>query len=359
MKSLIRYWPGVALALACGFAFAASPSSPPAGNLVFEAVSETPVEIFQGADARFTYRVRNTGTSPIRIQRIDPAPPPGSARFEPAELAPGATGRIELEKPAIDALGKQSFAFHVYSTDAAARSVPVSLPVFVGSAYVPELPAIDFGVIRKGHAEPKLLEVTSFEAPSLKMEGIIEKPDWVLVEPVPGETGKDPQRLMLRVSLTKNLPLGESRRTVKIRTNIQTQPVLVLQVATNAYDKIQVSPAQMDIGAIHRNAKIVQTVDLRAIDGKPIQITKAEETGENLDLSIEPCGEGCARLSAKVKTANLKPLRGYVTVQVGSHGETIKIPYYGLIVKEGTMIKNLGVLDANADVRVQGEVKEQ
>lgn len=356
MKTLAQFWVGVCLAAACMAAVAAP--APPASHLSFEPESETPAEIFFGGDARFVYRVRNTGTQPIRIQRIDPAPPPGTARFEPAELAPGASGRIELHKPSIDKLGKQSVVFYVYSDDPTARSVPISMPVFVSSAYSPEFPTVDFGVVRKGHAEPKRIDITSFEAPKLGMTRIVEKPDWLKVETVPATSADDQQRLSLTLSLTQDVPIGEMRRTIRIGTTLDAQPEFALRVIANVYDKIQATPTQLDIAAIHRNAEITKEIELRALDGKPIQIAKLEETGENLKLSSMPCGEGCVRVIAKVKTDELKPLRGHVTIQVGSHDETIKIPYYGLIVKEGTMVKNLGVLDADADIQVDGEIKE-
>lgn len=356
MKTLAQFWAGAILASACMTAAAAP--TPPSGSLQFEPESEIPAEIFVGGDVRLVYRVRNTGTQPIRIQRIDPAPPPGAAHFEPAELAPGATGRVEFHKPAIDKLGKQSVVFYVYSDDALARSVPISLPVFASSAYSPESPAVDFGVVRKGHAEPKRIDITSFETPKLGMRRIIEKPDWLKIDTVPTASGDDPQRLSLTLSLTQDVPIGEIRRTIRIGTTLDAQPELELRVIANVYDKIQATPTQLDIAAIHRNAEITKTFEVRALDGKPIRITKLEETGENLELSSAPCGESCVRVIAKVKTGQLKPLRGHVTVQVGSHGETIKVPYYGLIVKEGTTVKNLGVLGADADIRVNGEIKE-
>jgi hypothetical protein len=326
-------------------------------NLSFESQSATPVEVFAGSRIQFTYRIRNSGTAPFRIARVESVPPGASVVVDPAEIAAGASGRIDIDMPTPDALGKHELAFRLHSPDTPTGILPFALPIFVSSAYSPELSALDFGVARRGHVKAKVLEVRSLEIASLELVRVIEKPDWVRVAALP-RSGSDTQVLRLEVGIDDKAPLGEIRRRVRLETNVAAQPKLDFLIDGRLFDRIEATPAQLNIGAVHQGVEMVRTIEVRSTDGKPLSLSGVDDPDKVLKLSTSACGTDCVSVTARLDTSLLRPLRGHVVVTSASHGESVQIPYYGLVVKKGTRIRNLGVLGADADVRVDGKLEE-
>ena len=326
-------------------------------DVSFEPQAATPVEVFAGSRIKFTYLIRNAGKTAFRITRVESVPPGAGVLVDSAAIEGGTSGRVEIDMATPDVLGKHELAFRLHSPDTPTGTLPFALPIFVSSAYSPELSGIDFGVARRGHVKAKVLEVSSLETSSLDLVRVIEKPDWVSVAALP-RTGRDTQVLRLEVGLDDRAPLGDIRRRVRLQTNVAAQPKLDFLIDGRLFDRIEATPAQLDIGAIHQDTEVVRTVKVRSTDGKPLRLSGVDDPDKILKLSTSPCGEDCVSVSARIDTSMLRPLRGHVVLTSASHDESVQIPYYGLIVKKGTRIKNLGVLGADADVRVKGELEE-
>ncbi|HUD41476.1 MAG TPA: hypothetical protein VMR06_05690 [Dokdonella sp.] len=330
------------------------------GSLAFE--PEDPgspvVELFENQTARQTLRVRNTGTAPIEIRRVDPAPPPGKATFEPRRLAPGEAGRLVLEKPMGETRGLQTVRFHVLSDDPVQPSVPVSFPVFVQSAYSPETAEVNFGYVGQTADATQSVIVESFETDRLSLESILEKPDWLALraEPVEGH----PQQLRLVTGLSAQTPLGEVARRVVLRTNVAVQPELVLSVRAHVHGQITATPPVLSFGAVEQGATVRRTIELRSVDASPLEVAALDHNAEAIDLKSAACGEGCVRLDAQLLTGQRRAVGNeFIGVSFKDRGERVRIPYSALIVKPGTQIRSLGTLDANTDVKIDDTLEKK
>lgn len=330
------------------------------GSLAFE--TEDParpvVEVFEKQTARQTLRVRNTGTAPIEIRRVDPAPPPGDATFEPRRLGPGETGRLVLEKPMGEARGLQTVRFHVLSDDPVQPSTPVSFPVFVQSAYSPEVIEVNFGYVGKTANATQSVTVESFETDKLSLESILEKPDWLILSAEPVE-GRE-QQLRLAARLDPRVPLGEITRRVVLKTSVKAQPELILSVRAHVHGEVTAKPPVLSFGAIEEGASVQREIELRTVDGTPLEIAKLDVDGENLTVTQTACGTGCLRLDARLLTQRRRSVGNQVIdVSFKDRGERVRIPYSALIVKAGTPIRSLGTLDANTDIKIDDALEKK
>lgn len=348
----------VSLAAATGVVQAAeekaSPSAPPvASSLVFEPEGASPIEVFENQTVRQVMRVRNTGTRPITIRRVDPAPPPGTAHFEPRVVEPGQSGQLVLEKPMAEERGLQTVRFHLLSDDPSRPSQPVSFPVFVQSAYYPELPDIDFGYADRRTEPSRTLTIDSLETDALRVVSIVEKPDWLILEPA---AGRSPQQVQLRAKLAGSVPLGELSRRIVLRTNVTAQPELVVRVRAHVHGDVTATPPSLSFGAVEQGKPAALDVELRTSDGKGLELAKLEADPTELDVSSTACGTGCLRVHAALRTDAMKAIGNReIVVLLKDRDERVRIPYSGLIVKAGTNIKVLGVIDEKTDLKIDGK----
>ncbi len=326
-------------------------------KVAFEPVGATPVEVFIGQPLQVSSAVRNQGSTPLTISRVEVFPPGGEVRFDGAPIAPGGAGLIHVERPGFDRLGMQNLMLHIYSDAFATGFLPLTVPVFVGSAYMPEHAEVDFGYVRRGHAEPQAYEFQSFEADHLELLEVLDAPEWLAVRALPAN-GAGTQNLKLELSLTGAAPLGEQRRRVRLKTSVQAQPVVELFVAARVYDRIFAAPHQIDIAAIHQGDRFESTVELRSMDNRRLRVSRATDPDRVLSVSSRRCGKGCARLTVRHHATALRPLRGAIEVVIEGESEPVRIPYYGLVVKKGTRVRDLGVLGKDADANLEGRLGE-
>jgi len=330
------------------------------GSLAFEPedASAPVVEVFEKQTVRQVLRMRNTGSAPIEIRRVDPAPPPGKATFEPRRLAPGQSGRLVLEKPIGETRGLQTVRFHVLSDDPVQPSLPVSFPVFVQSAYSPETAEVNFGYVGQTANATQSVIVESFETDRLSLESTLEKPDWLSLraEPVEGH----PQQLRLVTSLTAQTPLGEVARRVVLRTNVAAQPELVLSVRAHVHGQITAKPPVLSFGAVEEGASVRRTIELRTVDASPLEVSALDFNAEAIELNSVGCGEGCVRLDAQLRTGQRRAVgKEVIAVSFKDRGERVRIPYSALIVKPGTPIRSLGTLDASTDIKIDDTLEKK
>jgi len=73
-------------------------------------------------------------------------------------------------------------------------------------------------------------------------------------------------------------------------------------------------------------------------------------------VSSTACGTGCLRVHAALRTDAMKAIGNReIVVLLKDRDERVRIPYSGLIVKAGTNIKVLGVIDEKTDLKIDGK----
>lgn len=315
-----------------------------------------PVEVYQRAVATQAFLVGNAGPSPVSIAQVASLAGDGTARFDPVVLAPGAETRVTVEQPVGDALGLQTVHFDVISPDTG--RLHLSFPVFVQSAYAPERPQVDLGYVRRSDASPKLVGISSFQAAPLSVLEIVQKPYWLSVMVVPRAPGADVQSIELRTVLLPSAPLGELSGHVLVKTNVADQPLLAVGVRAHVYGEVNAMPATISFGAVKQGEPAAQEVTLRAVDGKPLSITRVTQAGEDLAFSSKPCGEGCVHLRMDLDTAQTRLIsKRAATVWFEGREESVELPFSGLVVGPNTNVHSLGVVTGEQDIKVDGEKK--
>jgi len=315
-----------------------------------------PVEVYQRAVATQAFLVGNTGPSPVSIAQVASLTGDGTARFDPVVLAPGAETRVTVEQPVGDTLGLQTVHFDVISPDTG--RLRLSFPVFVQSAYAPERPQVDLGYVRRSEASPKLVGISSYQAAPLSVLEIVQKPYWLSVMVVPRAPGADVQSAELRTVLLPSAPLGELSGHVLVKTNVADQPLLAVGVRAHVYGDVNAMPATISFGAVKQGEPAVQEITLRAVDGKPLSITRVAQVGEDLAFSSKPCGEGCVHLRMDLDTAQARLIsKRAATVWFEGREESVELPFSGLVVGPDTNVHSLGVVTGEEDIKVDGEKK--
>lgn len=189
---------------------------------------------------------------------------------------------------------------------------------------------------------------------------IVQKPYWLSAMVVPRATGTSTQLVELRTALLPSAPLGELSGQVLVKTNVAEQPLVAIGIRAHVYGDVNAMPATVSFGAVKQGDPAEQEITLRAVDGKPLMITRVAQAGEDLAFSSKPCGEGCVRLRMDLDTAQARLIsKRAATVWFEGRDESIELPFSGLVVGRDTNVRSLGIVTGEEDIKVDGKTGSQ
>jgi len=97
----------------------------------------------------------------------------------------------------------------------------------------------------------------------------------------------------LSVSLKGDAPVGTHKHNMYLKTNDPTNALVPVLIESSVQSLVQVSPSQLDLGAIKTDAKLIRRVVVRG--SKPFTIKGVDGTGGGVELGGElPAREATA-----------------------------------------------------------------
>jgi hypothetical protein len=329
------------------------------GPLAFKRESLTSEQVFQFGVARWTVPVINTGISTIRIVQIKGNAAGSTGFATPQDLAPGTSSLLTLSAPVGDTLGLQPYAFTILSSTPQHPSQRISLSAFVESAYLPERISVDFGSVRRARIPDQIFEIRSFETPALEVKGFGPMPDWLRVKALPRTLGESPQTVRLRIQVSPDAPAGSLQHALRVRTNVTNQPEVVASIRANIFENVVADPFPLWLGAIHLGTTVDHSIELRTEISQQRKITSIHDDAAHFDVAQDKCGKNCTRLIVRSHAFVAKgAVRGNIVVSFDD-GDILKIPYEGSVVSANAQIHRFGEIGNDADIRVDGRLKEQ
>jgi len=144
---------------------------------------------------------------------------------------------------------------------------------------------INFGVVPAGQAARQFLDITH-----------MTKPDWQITEVVahklPLDAEFQPQRAQpgqvsyrLFVTLHKDVPAGEFRHEIQLKTNDPTTPLLSVLVEANVQSALTAAPNNVDLGKVKVNTAVLRHVIVRG-PGQPFKITWVSGDGNGINVKL-------------------------------------------------------------------------
>jgi hypothetical protein len=325
-----------------------------AAPLVFEAENPLATEAYLFTQAELHFRVRNTGKNPVRILSVRPRKGGGVGSAEPEVLESGATGRITLRRQVTE-LGAKEYGFRVRTDDKKYQDYPLKAYIFGQSAYTPDMPGINFQIVRKGHSSPQKITITSYETEKLDLRTIVSSPPWLKVRALPRESDVSTQELVLEATLSEDVPMGLNRGTVHLYTSVTNQPDLVLPVQAQVFDTVSVAPLPATFRPMHVGESRETVIEYQSLDGMPLELAEITESTGALKLAPQSCGPRCLRVTATFKGTNAGEMGGVLRARFKNHRDVIESGWDALVVGPNVKLHDLGVI---GDESVEEKGKE-
>lgn len=306
-------------------------------------------EVYQYAEISHLFAFRNKSARPVLIEEAIALAGGGRVEAVPRRVPPGGTGEIRVVQPIADQLGRAAFRYALVTDEPGVARYRFSLSGFVESAYDPEKPEFAFGEVDRDRGARLEIEISSREVARLELAEKLELPSWLALE-VAGRAGEDQQGLRLQASLKGRPPLGWLHETVRLRTNVPSQPIYPLRVAATVYGDVVPSAGTVSFGAVDLGGTYRESVELRSRSGKPLALRSAADPAKWLKATLAPCpprpdDPACRRVELELAVAPLAaqgPFSGKIEI-VGDDGEVLPLIYHGIVIAPGTPIRQIEV----------------
>ena len=322
-----------------------SPSASPAPPLEIGEPAASFGEVHEGAVLRHRFALRNRGLRPVRITEVRAVSPRARATALPQILAPGAEGSVEVEQPTEGRLGMASFRFALQADDGPERKL--ALIGFIQSAYDPDQPALDLGTVAPGASAA--LELFSREVDRLEVRGVAEAPTFLSVDTA-GRAGSAKEGVVVRLTVSRDAPLGFHAGTVRLRTNVEPQPEVPLVWRVNVYEDVLPSESPLDLGVVREGQRFAKLVRLESRSGAALDVERVDAAGADVKAEVEPCPQPAPSCRA-VRLTGVGPaagqeLGGTLTITLKG-ARPLALPFSGIRVGPYTTVKDLGALSGS------------
>ena len=148
---------------------------------------------------------------------------------------------------------------------------------------------VDFGAVARGQTPINKVEVEYAGALDWKVDQVLAKdvPYTAKIEEYYRRKTRAGHQVgyRLSVSLKPDAPVGVHKHNMYLRTNDPTNSLVPILIESSVQSLVQVSPSQLDLGAIKTDTQLIRRVVVRG--NKPFSIKGVEGTGNGVVLDGE------------------------------------------------------------------------
>jgi len=318
------------------------PSTAPP-SLVIEGPQAGFPDAYPGQEIVRTFELSNTGSRPVRIEAGLALSEGGSVQFEPSVVPPGGRGRVTVRQAlAHERLGKVSHRFALVTDEPGVARYRMSLSGFVQSAYEPEQPAVALGMVDRDAGASAALELASREVERLEVATLEGAPAWL--ETSLQRAGLLGENVELRLRGRPGAPLGVARATLRLGTNVPSQPVCLVHVTAQVFGDVYPVRHPLSFDLVRATQPKVAEVELLSRSGAAVAVTSIEDPAGLVTGTALPCPgrADCARLRLTALVSDLRPLEGQLQVRLQGLAEPLPLSYVGWVVRPDAEVRELG-----------------
>lgn len=251
-------------------------------------------DIWTGPVLQHTFILKNEGNAPLDIGRVRPSCGCTVAGPYPKSIAPGETGEFPFSVASEKLNGKFEKAITIYSNDPVNPQYRIRLRGNV-KRYVEVMPPnLHFGKVVGDEPMQRVVKLTNNTETPLKVE---------LTTPAPEgyeynlETIKPGQEYDLKVGINPPYQTGMFRRQVTLKTNVESQPTINIDVRGEVPERLEVNPPTLSVSAARGMAGstaegLTRIVRLSNYGDKPVKLLEATADDPAVEVAVLEQSEG-------------------------------------------------------------------
>ena len=306
-------------------------------------VSETRFQfgrILAGATLDHEFVLKNVGTAPLKIGRVDLTPPLVVTRM-PVWVAPETETRITVRLDTAGLRGRYHGEVHIIvgDSDEAAATLAVAGEI-VPRVEVSPAPAF-FLAARRGEVRQASVEIINHEREPLAIESITHAQDRFTTTL---ETVEEGQRYRLTLRLKPNGPGGRHSEPIVIHTSSRNEPAITVVANTILREHVYTFPDEVDFGALsmssfERDPELLraaaQTLMVYQVGGTGFSVRVRSDLPQ-LEITSERAPQGDRyqqTITVRRQGLQVGPIRGSIVIETNDpQFRELVVPVSGMIV---------------------------
>ncbi len=240
-----------------------------------------------GATLKHTFKIKNDGTAPLEISKVQPGCGCTTAGPHPNKLAPGETGEFSFSLNSAKLSGPYEKAITISSNDPSNPQLKLKLKGEV-KQYVNIVPSTaNFGKIFGGEPQERVLKITNnTDKPlELTLEPPADSPfKFELTATEPGKAYD------LKVSVTPPSEAKNLNTQVSLKTNIEGQADIQVNALATIPPRLDIQPPDVvvnDSTGAANSAPLTRLVRFTNYGKDPVKVTEATCDDPEIKLSVQ------------------------------------------------------------------------
>jgi hypothetical protein len=253
--------------------------------------------IDQGATVSHSFTIRNDGTAPLTVARIDLSQPGMKSRFG-RTIPPGAEGRITIQWDVTRMSGDVMADAVVHFENPGQPRLTLTIKgTITPPIEIRPAPAVFFSVYRDETAEQAITIVNNEERP-LRIGAIRPEGEHFLAELATIEAGRVYE---IRVKVPRGLPPGRYMETLLVDTDHPRRQQLRIGVNVFVKNDLHATPEFVDFD--HISAEQLRRADLAKLLGQTVTLRKRQGQFRITGISTDVRGLRIERSPAPVESS--------------------------------------------------------
>ena len=243
------------------------------------------------------FMIRNEGTAPLEISKVQPACGCTVAEFDKT-IAPGATGKVHAAVDTKTFTGPIAKGVSVFTNDPANPQIQLTIKATVEPYIIAKPGYARFSVVK---GEPKLGEIVQTLWANDGAPFKVLKVD----SPIPGletsfreatESERRPEgkgtQWRIEVKLTEQAPVGPLAEYINVITDHPKQKAVEIPVTGFVRPVLAATPPVADFGKVEVKEPLTRSLNLRNFATEPINVTSVEGNIKGIEAKLEPLQAG-------------------------------------------------------------------
>ena len=295
--------------------------------------------IAQGAAVEHLFTINNTGSDPLKIERLNPSCGCTAATLSAQTVDPGSTATI---RTVFDTTGFQGYkvkTVRVYSNDPQQPSVVLTLKGSVVPDVVVDPPRVFFGNVKKGATDSIDVTVSGSDQNTVKILDVDSRSTDISLsqEVLKTEHGIGKK---ITVKLNPDLPVGTVRSRIAVKTSSERNPVVHIPVFAKIIGEIQLAPSDVSFGLIEGplTQDAVQKVAVQS-GSRQVKILSIDSDNPAVSAEVSPGSGSKNELLVRLRQGTSGMVRALVTVVTDHPDPTqskVTLPVYAIVTKKGS-----------------------
>jgi hypothetical protein len=294
----------------------------------------------EGTAVEAQFVLRNAGTAPLEIKKVQPACGCTAAAPELTKLDPGASTNLKVTLNTAGFQGDKVKTVRIYTNDPATPTSVLTLEGTVQEELEVSPLRVSFGDINQSEESVREVLVSVPKESSTKILEASSRSEGVTVEQSDySENNRTGVRV--KVKLGKEVPAGIFRGRIVVRTTDPSRPLVNIPVFARVLGDIALTPSDVSFGLLEAPLPKAQartvTISSRSntrfeitgvsVSGGPVSYTVAgpdQNQAYQLTVSLGANANGLVKETLTVRTNHPNPLY-----------EELTLPVYGIVRKKG------------------------